>query len=146
MTGQDPRRKKLQALLGREGFSSYMNDTRWMRLIEELRSLGLPLRYRIKLLTDADASEWGMWFAQDPEPYIELEGFGPVLALEVEWLEIDATGPWKSSSPDWIPPDPIDYSVEIALLLEELRVPSSQDGTLFRVTGHLRRTEAAKST
>jgi hypothetical protein len=143
VTGQDPNRQKLWALLEREGFSSYMSDTKWMRVIEELRSLDLPLRYRIKLLTDSDTSEWGTWFAREPEPYVELEGSGPVRALEIEWLEIDATGPWLAGRRYQVPPNPVDYSGEIAALLEALRVAFSREGTLFRVIGHLRRSRSA---
>jgi hypothetical protein len=119
-----------------------MNDTKWMQLIDELRSLDLPMRYRIKLLTDSEVSEWGTWFAEDPHAFIELEGLGPVLALEVEWLEIDATGPWLSGRRDWVPPNPVDYSAEVAPLLAALRVPFSREGTLFRVTAHLQRNRA----
>jgi hypothetical protein len=119
-----------------------MNNTKWMSLIEELRSLELPLRYRIKLLTDSEVSKWGTWFAEEPYPYIELEGSVPVPALEVEWLEIDATGPWLSGRRDQFPSNPIDYTVEVGSLLEALRIPFSKEGTSFRVIGHLRRNQS----
>lgn len=141
MNRDNERRAKLYGLLEREGFSSYMNDTKWMRLIEEVRALNLPMRYRIKVLGDSDISEWGVWFAKEPHPYIELEGSGPIRAIEVEWLEIDATGPWLAGRKDWTPEDPVEYSLEVSTLLEKLAIPYSKDGTLFRIIGHLKRGE-----
>src|SRR4029079_15971757 len=123
------RRHKLHALIQREGISSQMKDTRWMRLIEALREADLPLRYRIKLLTDPEASDWDTGFAPVAANYIELPKLGPVLALEVEWLEIDSVGPWPPSQPYHVITDPVDYSEEVATLLGTARVPFTIDGS-----------------
>lgn len=140
MAGRDPRRKKLQALIQREGIVSQMSDTKWMRLIEALQEAELPIRYRIKLLTDPDISDWGWWFARIPANYIEMSSIVPVLALEVEWLEIDATGPWRSGVVDQVLVNPVDYSEEVVSLLKSARVPYTVNDKVFRVAGHLRRT------
>ena len=134
-------RVRLNKLIVREGMSSLMSDTKWMRLIDGLRAVKLPLKYRFKLLEAPDVSEWFMeeTFGQVPEPYIEPAILGPFIVLAIEWLEIDSLAPWAVGSIKGRHRlIPTDYSSEVKALLENVNAPYSREGNVFKVLGHVR--------
>jgi hypothetical protein len=131
VAGRDPRRRKLRSLLERDGLVSLLKDTKWMRLVDALRPL--PLRYRVKLVTSDDVSGWDDRLLSPAPNYLELPSVGPVLALEIEWLEI---APRRRLDPGNLDA-PADHAT-ITALLQSLRVPFSTDGVVVRVVGHQR--------
>lgn len=34
---------------------------------------------------------WGVWLTQPVGGYLELEGYGPVLIMDIEWVDIRIT-------------------------------------------------------
>jgi hypothetical protein len=132
MTGRDPRRAKLRAIVEQRGMVSLLNDTKWMRAIDVLRQL--PVRFRIKLLTSDQPSDWDDCLLSPVENYVEIPRLGPVLALEIEWLEID-TNPSRQSGcrHSGLLADPM---AEVVAALHSVRVPFTTKGAVVRVTGH----------
>lgn len=134
MSGLDPRRQKLRDLIAREYTHSPMSDTKWMRVVDGLRPL--PPRYRVKLITDSDVSDWS-GLAQPPANYIELTGIGPVLFLELEYLEIDSVE--KRSRGRLVNEVRVNHFVEVQAILKSARVAYTSDGDIIRIVGHVRR-------
>ncbi len=123
MAGRDPRRQSLRKLIGREFSVSLMNDTKWNKVLSQLRIL--PVTLRAKLITEGEVSTWGRVVVPHAN-YIELltacpQG-GPYLVLELEYLEIDAQ----------------EHSAEVETILDSLRVPHLRKGEFIRIIGHVR--------
>ena len=117
-------REKLRRLVSEQCSASLMSDTKWRRCLPLIREYqtGLTGRTRVKLITDSEVSSWG-YFILPAEGYIEFfPEVGPVLFLEMEWLEIDvsAIGP--------------------ALLgqLQTDGLPVTVDAGIARIWGHVR--------
>jgi hypothetical protein len=128
MTGHDPRRVKLRALLSRSNAVSLMSDTKWKKVVELL--LTWKRRVRIKLISDSAVSQWGSIVAGIPDTYIELPSVGPILTLEVEWLEIDPATPTYGASVHAI------TMGEIVAALEALNAMVTIEDGAIRVWGH----------
>lgn len=129
-------REEILALLERERMVSLLNDTRWMRLIEGLK--GLPLRYRVKVLTEEEVWDAGVHlFLPVPDlAYIEGTLTGPVPARAIEWLEIEPVDR-RYRGPHFAY-EAVDSMGRVEELLESLRIPYFRRGALIRVTGHAR--------
>lgn len=117
-------REALRRLVYEQCSASLMSETKWRRCLPVIREYQVVtgVRSRVKLLTCSTVSTWGLFVLPAPS-YIEfLPEFGPVLYLEVEWLEVElaAGGP---------------------ALIERLRMenmPVTVDQDLLRVLGHVR--------
>ncbi len=128
--------EQILTLLERERMESLLNDTKWMRLVEGLRTL--PLRYRVKMLTEDEAWDTaGPLFLPFPgHAYIEGTTIGPVPARAIEWLEIKPVEHRYQGR--LVADELVDHAERIERLLESLRIPYSRRGTAIRVTGHTR--------
>jgi len=141
MAGRDPRRVQLRSLIARECAASLMNDAKWNRALSELRTS--PTRFRIKLLTQPDVSSWDTLVPDSPKNYVELPTLGgPVLCLEVEWLEIDPLERRKVGR--LVRDRVIDHSPTLEQTLAALRLPYSKEESMLRIWGHLRKGQAPR--
>ena len=130
----DKRRQKLLNLLSRTGATSLMNNTKWQRLVWLLEDV--PASYRVKLLVEDDVSEWYDGFVRDrPNNYFEIANVGPVIFLEIEWLEIDAVHKWRFGQKTLL--QDRDSSAEVEAILARLRIPHNYEDGIFRIWGHL---------
>jgi len=85
MAGLDPRRKILRSLIEKEALVGLLNDTKWREILESI--VPRHPKVRVKLLTEDEASEW-TGLSKVPPSYIEPVSVGPVLCMEIEWIEL----------------------------------------------------------
>ena len=140
MAGRDPGRSKLRSLIARECTRSLMDDARWNKALVELRKC--KARFRLKLLTDPEVSPWDSLVPDSPENYIELPKVGPVLCLEVEWLEIDPIERRRTGR--LVPDRLLDHTKSVEQTLESLRLPYSREDAFLRIWGHVRKGQDPK--
>jgi len=131
MNAFDAYKQRLRQIAERECDGSRMNNTKWMQMLDVLRDLWLWRR--VKWLDDPKVSHWTTvmqgGFASDlPTPYIEGPS-SPTIVLAVEWMEIDPIGA----------SDKVDYRGEIEKRLQSVNVPYTWEGSIIRVTGHVRK-------
>jgi len=140
MAGRTPGRSKLRSLIARECKRSLMNDAKWNKALVELRKC--QARFRLKLLTDSEVSPWDSIVPDSPENYIELPAVGPVLCLEVEWLDID---PIERRRVGRLVPDQlIDHTKSIERTVASLSLPYSKEESFLRIWGHVRKGQDPK--
>lgn len=127
---------RARALLNREGATSLMSYTKWKKTLTALQYL--PLRYRAKMLLWDEVAEWGrLFYGNIPDNYVEMERAGPVTLLEIEWLEIHTIE--EQHRGVLVDPLKIDHTNEIQSILTEFKVPSTLEGDVIRIHGHLRK-------
>jgi len=108
-----------------------MNTTKWEEVKLLLRTL--KLTYRTKLITDATVSEWTPAGAYEPCGYID--NHGPVLLLEVEWLEID---PHHRIARPYVGSDRfIDYTHALDEQLRCIGASFTREDNVYRIWGHV---------
>ena len=118
----EERRLRKMAL---EQFSvSWMNSTKWRKLIASHHGLKIP-GFRIKFIDDDKV--WDVkWLISPASSYIEGGAFGPVLFVAVEWLEI------LFANTSAVETD----RNELRRRLQEHNVPFTEEGYGFRVVGY----------
>jgi hypothetical protein len=137
MSGIDPYRTKLQKLIQQKCSASILNDTKWKKVVEMLKDFSLS--FRIKRLTVSDVSEWNTGFCSVPGNYIEVASIGPILALEIEYLEVDTIE--RKHKGKLVAPEIISHTEEIEKLLSAFKVSYVKDAAIIRIQGHVMRNE-----
>ena len=135
MSDLDPYRIKLQKLIQQECSVSILNDTKWKRAIEVLRNF--PVKFRIKRLSVSNVSQWNTGFCSVPDNYVELASIGPILALEIEYLEVDTIE--RKYRGKFVDSEIIFHTEEIEESLLSLKVPYIKDDAIIRIQGHIMR-------
>jgi hypothetical protein len=108
-----------------------MSTTKWEEIKLFLRTF--KLTYRTKLITDLTVSEWTHAGAYEPHGYID--NHGPVVLLEVEWLEID---PHYRLPRPYVGPDRfIDYTSVVDEKLRRIGAPFTREDNVYRIWGHV---------
>ena len=133
----DDYKQRLRQIIEQECDGSRMNNTKWMQMLDALRDLWLWRR--VKWLDDPKVSQWdrhmqGGFASYLPTPFIENPS-SPTIVLAIEWMEIDPMGA----------SDKVDYSGEIEKRLQLVKVPYTWEGSVIRVTGHVRKSSSRPS-
>jgi hypothetical protein len=132
-------KQKLHALIENEFGASLMNNTKWMEVIQLLKGLGLNCR--VKLITSPEITDWRSARSPAPPAYIETSR-GPVLALEIEWMEIDPTQRIRRGA---LVSEEIDRRKALESELRGLDAPHAWVDGVVRVTAHVRQSDASPS-
>lgn len=61
-----------------------------LSLLENLPTL-TSAKFRLKLRTENELTDWGEWLTQPVCGYLELGGYGPVSIKDIEWIDIRIT-------------------------------------------------------
>jgi hypothetical protein len=130
-------KQRLHELIEQECAASRMNNTRWIETVRLVRDL--RLRSRVKLLTRPEPAEWGQVWSPAPPAYIESTHVGPVLALEVEWMEVEPFQRRRRGS--LVADQLIDQRESLEHGLQAIGVPYEWVDEVIRITGHVRKSQ-----
>ncbi len=92
---------------------------------------GKSWKYRIKLNNQELTEEWNNWIIIPAEGYIEMEAYGPIQIVEIDWIDITPIEIKKMGK--LIPDKTTDYFYEVTSLLSDLKIDFTVQEKIIRL-------------
>jgi len=129
-------KKKIDQIILEKGFSSIMNDTKWLELQHEVTKLSFPPAYVEKLVTEDENEEnvkiedYPRWFG-DWSPFYEG---GMSIFFSIKYIKVRAF--YSEYTGQLINPKLIDETDKFREILKKLNIFFEEENKTFTIYGY----------